>query len=746
MAASNSTTDANKSFSHQLDKLLQATSTLIHTLSGPASKEEVLAQAINALSSLSLAKQGAIALAEAGEITHLVTYGFDQPTQQLSSSPESKGLFSNATNIRKSFRIDNFNQANDFTGFPLAYPHMQTLLVAPIHSQDIFFGQIFLSDKEDNEAFDEVEEQLVNNFASSLALTLDNIRQRDAKNKAEEQIKLHAKVFENSAEAIIITDEKWNILSANETFKRISGYSDEDLIGKMPTLNNLNKLSPSFQKKIWKNLKDDGYWHGEIWEQRKNGEEFPAWLSISTIKNSANETCNYICLISDLSERKQFQKQIQYLAYYDALTELPNRALFLDRVRQLIAQFTRSNRPFAILSINIDHFKSINETLSHSEGDKLLRQIASRLLRSIRAGDTAARLGGDKFAVTLSNLKQPDDAKVTAEKLLSTLTLPFFINEQEVFITASIGASSYPANTDDSATLIKHAEAAMYHAKSQSRNSLQFYQPEIIANRSRRYKLESSLRHALTNGEFVLHYQPKINLSTWKINSVEALIRWQHPEKGLIPPAEFIDLLEETGQIIPIGQWVLESACKQINEWIAQGIEPPIIAVNVSPLQFERESFIRTIQDVLLDHACNAKYLEIEITESTLMSDVKNASTILQKLRDMGIHISVDDFGTGYSSLAYLSRFPIDTLKIDRTFIQDVTENLHDATITRSVVDLAHNLGIRALAEGIETSKQLDFLTSLGCDAGQGFIFSHPITKEALTHRLIHDPQMEPEC
>ncbi len=743
MTASNAD-KPNASFSQQLNQLLQATNTLIHSLSGPTDKEALLSQTIQSLCSLTQASCGSVALLSDNQISQFVTYGMDNAIQQTEQLTQNKRLMDTSREACKSFRIDDVQQSELADTLPLHHQDAKTLLVVPICTQERFYGQIYLYNKEQQQPFTEIDEQLANHLSSSLALVLSNLQHRDANEKAEEKINLHAKVFENSAEAIIITDAQCNILSVNEAFVRITQYDREEVIGQTPTIISQNKPGDLFYKRMWQHLEDEGYWHGEIWDRRKNGEAFPAWLSISTIKNNQGITTNYIGLLSDISERKQFQKQIQYYAYYDSLTDLPNRSLFLDRVRQLISQYERNKRPFAILSINIDHFKNINETLSHTEGDKLLRQIASRLLRTIRSGDTAARLGGDKFAITLSNLKQIEDAVDAAEKIRSTLTLPFFVHEQEVFITASIGVSAYPSDTDDAATLIKHAEAAMFHIKAQTPNSLQFYEPEIIANSNRRYQLEISLRNALRNGEFVLHYQPKINLNSWQINSVEALLRWQHPERGLIQPKEFIPLLEESGQIIPIGKWVLETACAQINEWIKQGIEPPVIAVNVSPRQFERNSFIRTIQDVLMNNACNARYLEIEITESALMNDVKSASATLRKLREMGVHISVDDFGTGYSSLAYLSRFPIDTLKIDRTFIQDVTCNQHDATITRSVVDLAHNLGIRALAEGIETQKQLEFLCELGCDAGQGFIFSHPIPEEELTKRLRETSHISP--
>jgi diguanylate cyclase (GGDEF)-like protein/PAS domain S-box-containing protein len=686
-------------FSHQLNTLLQATHSLIRALSGATVKDELLSGAIAALSSLTQARYGAITLINGDNIEHRITYG---------AAAMNKGL------------------------------------TVPIATGNQLFGQIDLCDKENSAPFNDVDEQLVRNFASSLALVLDNIQQRQAKERAEEQIRLHAKAFENSAEAVIITDHNGRILSINQAFTRITGYTLEEVADISPSLINSNKQRRSFYMRLWQELQEHGYWHGELVDRRKSGETFPAWLSLSAIKNSLGLTTHYVGLLSDISERKRFQKQIQYLAYYDSLTNLPNRALFIDRTRQLVATAKRSDALFAIMSIDIDHFKNINDTHGHTVGDKLLHQLATRLLRAIRAGDTAARLGGDKFGITVGNLSTPEDAAIAARNILSTLARPFKINKQEIYITGSIGISSYPTDGHDATTLIKHAEAAMFHAKSQQRDGFQFYQPEISAKRNKRLRLESELRQAIDRNEFVLHYQPKVDLKSWHINSVEALIRWQHPQQGMIQPNEFIPLLEETGLINQVGEWVLRSACAQINSWLAEGVTPPTVAINVSAHQFERERFIQILGEVLAeDHHC-ARYLEIEITESTLMNDAPQASEILHTLRAMGVHISVDDFGTGYSSLAYLSRFPIDTLKIDRTFIKSVTDNQHDATITRSMVDLAHNLGLRALAEGIETKAQLDFLTSLGCDSGQGFLFSRPVAITELTQKLRHKRVVDP--
>ncbi len=721
----------------QLNQLLQATNTLIQALSMATAREVLLGDGISALSLLVNARYGAIVMTRDAVADELITYGISgtydngamlfTPTllQSMSTAVEPASFDSTMT----------FSTAHNIVADA---PAVTSLLVVPIISSSGLFGHIYLCNKQDQSSFNDIDQQLVCNFASSLALVLDNIQHRHAKEKAEEQTWLHAKAFENSTEAVLITDDEGTALSINQTFSRMTGYALHEVNDSFPYLLTANRKRRSFYVQICHELQEHGFWNGEMVYRRKNGEIFPMWVSLSAIKNDQDETSHYVGLLSDISERKRFQKQIQYLACYDSLTNLPNRALFIDRTRQLVSNNKRTARQFAILSINIDQFKNINDTYGPAVGDRLLQKFARRLQHSLGDGDTAARLGGDKFGMTVTAFTCSDNLAVIAVNILDALARPFKMNKRELYITASIGISCYPADGQDAATLIKHAEAAMFHAKSQQRNHFQFYQAEVSANRSKRVRMEADLLHALDHHEFVLHYQPKVCFSSWRINSVEALIRWQHPEQGLIAPNEFIPLLEECGLINQVGEWALLTACAQINRWLDEGITPPKVAINVSAHQFEKEDFIHTLARVLEDNHNCARYLEIEITESILMRDAPQASRILRRVRDMGVHISVDDFGTGYSSLAYLSSFPIDTLKIDRTFIQSVTENHHDATITRSVVDLAHSLGLQALAEGIETRAQLDFLTTLGCDAGQGFLFSKPVEVAILTERLRH--------
>ncbi len=719
----------------QLNKLLQATNTLIQALSAASIRDDLLSDGISALATLIQARYGAISILSDNNIESVITHNITAGQHNcVGATPFTSELLNQMSHTLQPTRFN--APASESHLFDIERPVMNTLLVVPIATSSDLLGHIYLCNKENQTTFNDIDEQLVCNFASSLALVLDNIQQRQAKQKAEEQTRLHAKAFENCAEAVVIADSDGMAISINQTFTRMTGYALAEVNDSYPHLLTANRKPRSFYLQLCRELQEQGFWHGEMLYRRKHGETFPIWASLSAIKNSQGEISHYVVLLSDLSERKRFQEQIQYLACYDALTNLPNRALFIDRTRQLVANSKRSARQFALLSINIDQFKNINDTYGPAVGDKLFQKLARRLLRVIRDDDTAARLGGDKFCISVANLNRLEDAAVAAGNILDTLARPFKMNKKELYITASIGISCYPADGQDAITLIKHAEAAMFHAKSQQRNHFQFYRAEISASRSKRLRMEADLLHALDHNEFVLHYQPKICFSSWCINSVEALIRWQHPRQGLIGPNEFIPLLEECGLINQVGEWVLLNACAQINRWLDLGITPPTVAFHVSAQQFEKHDIIQTLSKMLEKHADCTRYLESESTESILMRAAPQASKIRHRIREMGVHISVDDFGTGYSSLAYLSSFPIDTLKIDRTFIQSVTENHHDATITRSVVDLAHSLGLRALAEGIETRAQLDFLTTLGCDAGQGFLFSRPVEVSVLTEQL----------
>lgn len=441
-------------------------------------------------------------------------------------------------------------------------------------------------------------------------------------------------------------------------------------------------------------------------------------------------------MLEEIAGRDELLRQrhdhLQQLAHFDNLTRLPNRVLFYDRLTQALLQAARLEQNVAILFVDLDHFKDINDTLGHRIGDLLLMEVAKRLQEIVRACDTVARMGGDEFTLCLQNMEDPDNATLVAQKIVTNLARPYLIEGEEIFVTASVGITLFPADGLSVDELLKNADTAMYHVKDNGKNMFQFYSQEMNARACKRLTLQNSLRHALERNEFRLYYQPKIDIASRKLTGMEALLRWAHPEKGLIGPDNFIPLAEETGLIVPIGEWVLQSACLQINSWEAQGYPPLRIAVNISPVQFKREDFAESIHRILEETGVNPHFLELELTEGALMQEVESSVEILNRFREIGIHISIDDFGTGYSSLSYLKRFPIDKLKIDRSFIFNLTENRDDNAIVTAIIAMAHSLDLKIIAEGVETEDQLAFLIKQGCQEMQGYLYSRPLPPEEI--------------
>ena len=440
--------------------------------------------------------------------------------------------------------------------------------------------------------------------------------------------------------------------------------------------------------------------------------------------------------IASAMDRKMADDRLTHLAQFDPITDLPNRTLYTDRLWQTITQASRDKRPVGVLFIDLDRFKIINDTLGHTCGDEVLLQVAQRLAQCVRAGDTVGRLGGDEFAIALANLARAEDAGTVARKIGDALSRPFMVEGEQVYVSASLGISIYPIDGADPDTLLKNADTAMYRAKEAGRNTYQFYLSQMNQRAIERLKLETQLRGALDRGEFLLHYQPKVNLADGAITGFEALLRWQHPERGLVPPADFISILEDTALIIPVGDWVLATVCKQLKQWQAMGLRVQPVAVNLSARQFNQKNLDAVIGDIINAHGVAPGMLEFELTESMLMSDSEAAVRILKNMKAYGVRLSVDDFGTGYSSLAYLKRFPLDSLKIDRAFIRDVSIDADDATIAAAIINLAHNLKMNVVAEGVETEEQLDFLKGHGCDEMQGYYFARPMSVSDCTRAL----------
>ncbi|MHB8453709.1 MAG: sensor domain-containing protein [Acidiferrobacterales bacterium] len=544
---------------------------------------------------------------------------------------------------------------------------------------------------------------------------------------AEMEMQKLSRALEQTADSVMISDRNGIIEYVNLSFESVTGWTRAEAVGKMPSIVKSGKQRESFYKKLWTTILAGQVFSEVFVNKKKNGSLYYEEKTITPLKDAEGTITHFVATGKDITERMQTQERLHFLAHHDALTELPNRIFYMDRLRQSLARARWHSRRLAVLFLDLDRFKNINDTLGHAVGDRLLQLIARRFADSIREGDVVARLGGDEFAILLDDISAEKDVPAIAKKILSTLEPAFLIDQRELFVSASIGISLYPADGEDSDTLLKHADVAMYRAKDAGKNNYQFYSAEMSARAFERLTLESSLRHALERQEFLLYYQPQIDTDSGLIIGVEALLRWQHPDLGLISPAEFVPLLEETGMIVPVGQWVLRVACEQISQWHRAGHGHLRVAINLSARQFNEPDLVAFIDRTLQGAGCDPAQVELEITESVIMRHTQSTINALEALNRMGVRLAVDDFGTGYSSLSYLRRFPIDTLKIDRSFISDIQSDVDDAAITSAIIGMAQRLNIDVVAEGVETMEQLAFLRSNGCRVVQGYLFSKPL-------------------
>lgn len=553
------------------------------------------------------------------------------------------------------------------------------------------------------------------------------IRDITLRKQQEAELRLWAKVFEGSNEAILITDAHLNIILVNKTYEKIMGYTEEEVLGVDTAAVGARLHSHSFFRNLVHILKERGYWQGELINKRKNGEKFPTWYSISQVLNADGQPENYIAIFSDISERKKSRERIDFLAHHDSLTELPNRALLNDRLEMAINTAKRRGEKVGILFIDLDRFKNINDSLGHTAGDQILRQTAARLSAAVRTDDTVARLGGDEFVVLLPRVRDERSLAEVAIKLREELLLPYILEDMPLHLSPSIGIAVYPDDGDTPSTLIKNADAAMYLAKEKGRNNYQFYTPVLNARTLDRLKLEYDLRSALEQGQFELHYQPQIVAGSKTLYGAEALVRWRHPERGLVPPNHFIPLAEEIGLIIPLGAWVIAEAARQVNAWHQTGFADLVVSVNISALQFHQAGFLAEVQGLLAQAGTQPSSLELELTESMLMSDMEVSIQVLQAFRDLGYRIAIDDFGTGFSCLNYLRRLPVNILKIDQSFVRDMQTDGASLAIVTSIIRLAESLGMETIAEGVETAEEVAVLASQGCRLMQGYHFSKPL-------------------
>jgi len=579
-----------------------------------------------------------------------------------------------------------------------------------------------------------------NDKSPTIRVTLTDITQRK---RIELMLRIISSAFEAHGPMVICNANKI-ILQANKAFTDATGYTLEEIIGQDIKLLKSDHHDAAFYAAMWETLNQSGTWQGEVWDRHKSGEISPKLLTMNVVKDSANVITHYVGSFIDIADQKLAEDKIKHLAFYDSLTQLPNRCLLRERLKYSIEIARRENKPLALLMLDLDRFKAVNDSLGHMAGDELLQQVAARMTARLRNVDMVARLGGDEFIVLLDDIAHPDDAARVAEEIISDLSKSFNLTQSDdVRIGVSIGISLYPQHGGTPETLLDHADAALYQAKDQGRGCFAYFSEELTRAAQDRIALEVRLRRAIEQEELRMLYQPQIDIKSGQITGVEALVYWQDPMDGLIPPLSFIPIAEESHLIVEIGEWVLRETCTQAKQWLDSGLLPITMAVNVSPHQFRRSDISALVASVLQETGLPAGQLELEITESGLMENSDLALDILNNLRHQGIRLAIDDFGIGYSSLARLKYFPVDILKIDRSFIEKIPFNKDDMEIATTIVAMAHILGFKVLAEGVETVAQLNFLSEKGCDAYQGYIKNRPLSAQDFAELLAKEQALD---
>jgi diguanylate cyclase (GGDEF)-like protein/PAS domain S-box-containing protein len=552
-----------------------------------------------------------------------------------------------------------------------------------------------------------------------------------ARRQAEEKLRLAATVLDQIADGVMVLDARHRIVATNPAFTRVTGFSEMEALGQDAGLTRSDRHDSAFYAGLREELEATGFWQGQLWRSRKDGTSYLEALTVSAVRDDHGAIANYVGVFSDVTQVKQAQDKLDHLAHHDPLTALPNRLLFNDRLQHAVERAAREGEQLAVMFIDLDRFKNVNDTLGHHVGDALLKKVAMALARRLRHGDTLARLGGDEFIVLLENVDGEPGAAQVAEKLMTMFEQPFVVAEHELFVTGSVGISLYPHDAADVNMLVRNADVAMYQAKARGRNNFCFYAPSMTGDGVERLRLEALLRRSIERGEIYLHYQPQVEIDSGRLIGAEALVRWQNAELGNIAPIRFIPLAEEMGFINQLGEWVLFEACRQMIRWQAQGFIVPKIAVNLSVRQFERGSVAGMVRQILAETGLEPHRLQLEVTESVIMN-TGDALVLINELHGIGVELAIDDFGTGYSSLAYLKQLPVQTLKIDRSFIQDISSDADDEAIAIAIIQLGKSMNLSVLAEGVENEQQVAFLLRHGCNRAQGYLFGHPVAGEQL--------------
>lgn len=616
------------------------------------------------------------------------------------------------------------------TAIELGQQGLATFLHMPLFTGGICIGGIAILGPETT-ALSEAERSMLSELADNVSFAIDALAEEERRKLAEGKLLLAARVFENSTEGLIVTDADNRILMVNRAFTQVTGYAADEVVGMSPNILSSGRQAPSFYKQLWQSLIERGEWRGEIENRRKDGEIYPEWLNISAVRNESGELTNFVAVFSDLTARKEIEARVNFLAHYDVLTSLPNRVLFTNRLEQFMAQARASGRLLAVMFLDIDRFKLVNDSLGHTDGDRLLLEVSNRLLDCVPKGSDVSRLGGDEFAVILGGIDTPEQAAACATTINGAIRHTVRLDQHEIHLSVSIGISLYPADADTVEALATNADTARYAASEAGGNCFRFFEAEMNARSAERMRLESGLHHALERGELAVYFQPLVDAEHGRILGAEALLRWnQMGSDGHVSPATFVPLLEETGLIVPIGAWVMRRACEENQRWREATGRDLFVAVNLSAVQLADDALIDTIDRTLRDLQFDARHLEIELTESAVMRDAQRGVRTMQQMKSLGVTLSIDDFGTGYSSLSYLKQLPLDTLKIDRSFVIDAPGESEAISIIHAIVALGHSLNLEIIAEGVEHPAQVNFLRESGVDILQGFYFSQPLSPE----------------
>ncbi len=742
---------------HDIAARLSAVEDVGLRLIGERDSEQMIAVFLEAAVRILRADHLAVCLLDTRTHTtcHLIAHGFE-PDVLAPHAAERERLPGSLLNEAHA-RLIHSGDPEGVQGLPEGHPPAGTFLGLPILEHNRLHGWLYFTRLPGAAHFDSEDERFAATLAAQLAVAYENLtlyqsvqghaaqlqleaaarRQSDlALRESERRLRLAARIFESTQESIMMTDADANIVAVNAAFEHSTGYTEQEVLGRNPSILASNRHDSAFYRAIWSSLQTHGQWRGEIWNKRKNGEIYPERIAIDAVRGDDGETDAYISVSSDVTALKEAHHQVDFLSNHNPLTLLPNRAVLIERLRTAIGAARDGERQIALLLFNLDRLQRINDSLGHETGDTMLREIARRASTLAGPHDVLAHLGGDEFVLLLTQCLDSDDIVAHAGGLIEAVARPFDVGGHDLIVTTSIGISIYPRDGASPSELLKAADVALSHMKDTGRNGFRFFKGEMNAQALRWMSLETHLRRAIERGELSLNYQPQISLADGQICSMEALLRWRSPELGQVAPNDFIALAEDTGMILPIGNWVIRQACTQNKAWQDAGLPRLRVAVNVSAHQFMVGTVPAVVREALRESGLEARYLEVELTESVMMHDTEATAAQLTELTEMGVSISLDDFGTGYSSLGYLSRFMLDKLKIDQTFVRNITTEPRSAAIAQATIALAHGLSLVVIAEGVETEGQLAFLRGIGCNEVQGYLFSRPVPADEMARLM----------